>query len=186
MSYEQPATLVSSPPEPEKVKKILLLDADPTSRDNRAKAIRDRGAQVDCAGGGDEARALWKPGCYELVLIEFRSAGVEADDFYHYARLTSRKQRFGFYLEGPPYLTLSHQQYESSRVPADCEPAGRLSALAEGADGKHQTGLPEAAKRIATVRRLTRPGTTEGGAPLRGTSVSAAMKIASRVLGGGA
>jgi CheY-like chemotaxis protein len=185
MSYEQPEPLVKPSPEPEQVKRILLLDADSTSRDNRAKAIRDRGAHVDCAADGVEARALWSPGSHELVLIEFRSAGVEADDFYQYARTASPKQKFGFYLEGPPYLTLSHQQYESSRAAAHCAPAGGSSALAEGKDGKYQTGLPETAKRIATVRRLTRPGITDSGARLRGAPVSAAMRIASRVLGGG-
>jgi CheY-like chemotaxis protein len=184
MPDEQPENLVKPLPEAEQVKKILLLDSDPTSCDHRAKAIRDRGAHVDCAGDGPQARALWHPGSHELVLIDFRSAGVQADDFYQYARGANRKQKFGFYLDKPPYLTLSYQQYESARAAESSTPTAASAARAENDKANYETGLPEAAKRIATVRRLTRPATSAGGTRLRGTPVSAAMRIASRILGG--
>lgn len=99
-----------------------------------------------------------------------------------------KKQKFGFYVDGPPYLRMSQRQGESTRGQTDCLPTEGLPIPEEikSEDGRFQTGLPEAARRIAAVRRLTRPGTTDAGARLRGTSVSEAMKIANRVLGGGA
>jgi hypothetical protein len=163
--------------------RILLLDANDARRDNRTKALRDRGVQVDCAGNAEHARTLWKPGSHEIVLIEFRNAGEEIHDFHRYACNMRKKQKFGFYVGDPPYLTRSHRQCESVM---EGSPIRDSSALAEslGEDGSYRTGLHEAARRIATVRRLTRPATTNSNAPSRGASVSDAMRIANRVLGG--
>jgi hypothetical protein len=188
MQNENPEFPLKPPEQYADDRRILLLDANDTSRDNRTKALRDRGAHVDCAGSGDHARTLWEPGLHEIVLIEFRNAGEEIHAFYRYACHTRKKQKFGFYVGGPPYLTRSHRQYEAAGANMGGSPVEGLSALAEidCADGKFQTGLREAARRIATVRRLTRPGPAYGDAQqqLRGASVSAAMRIATRVLGG--
>jgi len=167
-------------------RRILLLDANSNSREARTKALRDRGAQVDCAAGAEDARIVWKPGSHEVVLIEFRNAGEEIHDFYRYARLNSRKQKFGFYVDGPPYLTRSRRPCESDTAIMGCSPPEALSASAnlEFEDGTYQTGLREAARRIATVRRLTRPGAAHSGGQLRGIPAVDAMKIANRVLSG--
>lgn len=164
-------------------RKILLLDANPASRESRAKALRDRGAHVDCAAAAEDARTAWKPGSHEIVLIEFRNAGEEIRDFYRFARVNGRKQKFGFYLAESPYLTSSHRQCE---VAVDCA-RGPLSVprKPECEDDNCQTGLREAARRIATVRRLTRPGASSAEKQLRGIPASEAMRIASRVLAGG-
>jgi hypothetical protein len=185
MANEEPKYSLNSQPIADN-RRILLLDANSNSRGARTKALRDRGAHVDCVAGAEDARTVWKPGSHEIVLIDFRNAGEEMRDFYRYACVKGRKQKFGFYVDGPPYVTRSHSRCEPASATIDCSPPGELAAFAqlECEDDNFQTGLREAARRIATVRRLTRPGAASGGAQLRGIPASEAMRIASRVLGG--
>jgi len=103
-------------------RRVLLLDANSTSREARAKALRDRGMQVDCVGGSQDARMFWRPGAYEIVLIDFQTAGDDGRDFYRYAASNARKQKFGFYMNGAPYLTSSHRQCEAAATAAVLAP----------------------------------------------------------------
>jgi CheY-like chemotaxis protein len=168
-------------------RRILLLDANSTSREARAKALRDRGVNVDCVAGSQDARMVWRPGAYEIVLIDFRTTGEDGRDFHRYAAFSARKQKFGFYMSGAPYLTSSRRQCESAAATVILEPAEAPpdAAKLEWKDGECQTGLCEAARRIATLRRLTHPGAAPEGAKSRGLPAAEAMRIASQVLDGG-
>jgi len=168
-------------------RKILLLDANRTSCEARAKALRDRGMHVDCVAGSQDARMVWKPGAYEIVLIDFRTAGEDGRDFYRYAAFAARKQKFGFYMHGAPYLTSSRRQCESAAAAGVLAPpaAPPDPPKLEWKEGECQTGLHEAARRIATLRRLTHPGGAPDGAKSRAIPAAEAMRIASQVLDGG-
>ena len=50
-------------------RKVLLVDTATSTRSLRAKALRDRGLDVVCAGGLSEGRSLWQPNAYKLVLM---------------------------------------------------------------------------------------------------------------------
>ncbi len=168
-------------------KRILLLDGNLESRNSRTKALTDRGAHVDCVGTGADARSLWKPGSHELVMIELRNAAADIEAFYAYAHAAFRNQRFGFYLTAPPYVTGSYREYEATRENEIGRSPKNASAFAGDAVPRpYQPGLPEAARQIAAIRRLVRPSAVCNVARVRPVSVSDAMKIAQRVLGGSA
>jgi hypothetical protein len=162
-------------------KVILLLDANDESREGRAKALRDRGLNVDCAATAEQARALWSPRSHELVLIEFRNASPAVHEFYHEVCLQWKRQKVGFYVNHAPHLTRSYRQCESMETPSET-PAEETpgSGQGEAGQGKTQPGLREAARQIATVRRLIHPASTPGGPELRGVPILEALKIARR------
>jgi hypothetical protein len=113
------------------------------------------------------------------VLIEFRNASLAVHEFYHEVCLQWKKQKFGFYLNHPPHLTRSYRQCEPTQTAIETPAEGAPPAGHGAADhGKTQPGLTEAARRIATVRRLIHPASTPGGQELRGVPVSEAMRIA--------
>ncbi len=160
-------------------KSILLLDANDQSRDSRAKALRDRGLDVDCAATAEQARALWTPGSHELVLIEFRNASPAVHEFYDEVRLQRKRQKFGFYVNQAPHLTRSYRQCESTPAQIEAPVTGTPPpGQGEAEHDKTQPGLREAARQIATVRRLIHPVSTPGRQELLGVPVLEAMRIA--------
>jgi hypothetical protein len=168
-------------------RRILLLDGDLERRNSRMKALTDRGAQVDGVGTGADARSLWNPGSHELVMIELRNAGADVEEFYAYAHAVFRKQRFGFYLTAQPYVTHSYVEYEATRESEAAPPPSKARAFAGDAGPRlYQVGLPEAARRIAAIRRLVSPRPAGSDPGVRAVPVSDAMKIAQRVLTGSA
>ncbi len=176
-------------------KRILLLDCDNLRREVRAKALMSRGALVDRAAETAVARTMWKPGAYDLILIDLRGADADCAAFISFVHKECVQQKVGFYMAQPPYLTASVvrcrsslQQQVLSRVEGD--PHVQVALPARSRDG---TGLAVAAQRIAESRQSARlrahePGQTqapevrEEGA--RSRSISDALKLAGRVLGG--
>jgi hypothetical protein len=162
-------------------KSILLLDANDERREGRAKGLRDRGLNVDCAATAEQARALWSPRSHELVLIEFRNASPAVHGFYLDACLQWKRQKFGFYVNHPPHLTRSYRPAEPMPTPVET-PAGETPASSQGEADRSmaQSGLREAARQIATLRRLIHPASTPGGQELRGVPILEALSIVRR------
>lgn len=159
---------------------VLLLDADPQRLQARGLAIRQRGANVTCTSTALRARALWKPGSHDLVLIEFGGAGPDFEEFHRYAAGRHATQIFGFYTSEPPYLV-----YE---VPAADAVNSLSPAVVDGdeapAAAEHQAGpgtISEASRRIAGLRTLTRPRNPERRAS-GSMSFSAAVKAAEKLM----
>lgn len=173
-------TVVDHTPSLPPKNRVLLVDASQPRRQMRASGMRLRGVVVECAGTGDEARSAWKLGSHELVLIEFRDGGADLYEFYRHVLTSSTVQKFGFYTAHSPYITSSF----SDRVDEDDEsahlPGGELqSLLHKGApSARFRGGIPEAARRIAAIRPLTHGASREAG-----TSFSAAVRRAERILG---
>jgi hypothetical protein len=90
---------------PAQKQSVLLVDADPDRQLIRATAMRERGVIVDAVHTGSEARGLWKPRFYRLLIIELSGASPDTDDFYRYVLDREPNQRFAFYSNVPPYLT---------------------------------------------------------------------------------
>jgi len=179
MATENPTCSLKAPPSSADEKCILLLDANDRSRESRAKALRDRGLNVDCAATAEQARALWSLRSHELVLIEFRNASPAVHEFYHEVCRQWKRQKFGFYVNHPPHLTRSYRQCGPTQTQLETPAEGTpLSGHAEVGHGRTQPGLREAARRIATVRRLVHPASTPGGQESRGVPVLEAMRIA--------
>jgi hypothetical protein len=158
---------------------ILLLDSDPTRLQARGLAIRQRGANVTCISTVLRARAVWKPGSHDLVLIEFGGAGPEFEEFRRYVRDRHAAQAFGFYTSEPPYLILDVPVGEAlntappASVVDDSAVPAAPPALVPGV-------IAEASRRIAGLRTLTRPRNPEQRAG--SLSFSAAVKAAERLV----
>jgi hypothetical protein len=164
-------------------KRILLLDGNLERRNSRTKALTDRGALVDGAGNGADARLLWNPGSHELVMIELRNADADIEEFYVYAHAVFRDQRFGFYLTEQPYVTGSYVEYEATRESEVAPPPSKARAFAADAKPRlYQVGLPEAARRIAAIQQLLGQRAAGNAPRVLAVSVSDAMKIAHCVL----
>jgi hypothetical protein len=122
MSEAQTTAAQPVPPvKPAQKQSVLLVDADPDRQLIRATAMRERGVIVDAVHTGSEARGLWKPRFYRLLIIELSGASPDTDDFYRYVLDREPNQRFAFYSNVPPYLTSTPPR---QRV-ADDAPEGR-------------------------------------------------------------
>src|SRR5512133_726382 len=102
---ETTATQPVPPVKPAVKQSVLLVDANPERQLIRATAMRERGVIVDAVHTGSEARGLWKPRFYRLLIIELSGASADTDDFYRYVLDREPNQRFAFYSNAPPYLT---------------------------------------------------------------------------------
>lgn len=158
---------------------VLVLDTDPSRLQARGLAIRQRGANVTCTSTALRARALWKPGSHDLVLIEFGGAGPDFEEFYRYARGRHATQIFGFYTSEPPYLVYEVPAAEAvnSLPPAVVVDA---DAPAPAASGTGHHTISEASRRIAGLRTLTRPRDSKRGSG--SMSFSAAVKAAEKLM----
>ena len=106
MSEAETTAVQPAPPvKPAPRQSVLLVDADPERQLIRATAMRERGVIVDAVHTGSEARGLWKPKFYRLLIIELSGASADTDDFYRYVLDREPNQRFAFYSNVPPYLT---------------------------------------------------------------------------------
>ena len=181
-AVSQPQHLLSHAPQ-DAAKRILLLDCDDRRRQVRAEALIERGVLVDRAAETMVARTLWKPGAYDLVLIDLRGADADCAAFIAFVQGECAHQKFGFYLAQRPYVTASI---------AECR-----SSMLRGAGAGHDSGatrtpgrtsVTEAARRIAALRqaaRLNAQPRKEPQAEVREERpASDAVKLASRLLGG--
>lgn len=105
-AVSQPQRLLSHAPQ-DAAKRILLLDCDDRRRHVRAEALIERGVLVDRAAETMVARTLWKPGAYDLVLIDLRGADADCAAFIAYVQGKCAHQKFAFYLAQRPYVTAS-------------------------------------------------------------------------------
>ena len=177
---------------PEVARRVLLLDCNDRRRKTRADALIKRGAMVDSAAETIAARILWKPGAYDLLLIDLRGVDADCTAFISFVLRAYGTQRFGYYMEQPPYVTASasecrsSMQQKTSPDPADPRPQSVGTADRGG------NNLSVAARQIAAFKqgvriRLEAQVAQEPPdlAIVETPSVSAAdaLKIASRILG---
>jgi CheY-like chemotaxis protein len=96
---------LSSPlPRPTKAKRVLLLDTSTAKRELRAEAMRKLGISVDCACDIDEARSWWRPGLYDLVLVNSDNEVERRDKFCDDVRAAVPPQQLAFLVGKPVYL----------------------------------------------------------------------------------
>lgn len=178
-------------PGPPTSRMVLLVDSVNDRQGVRAARLRSLGATVHCASNGTDARALWRPAVYALVLIEFRGADDDIDPFYWYAVSLSAAQRFGFYSSTAPYIATRVGEAARDRG-ASQRPKGRMRDLLQNPSRRRAGGdLFEAVHRIAALRRFRRPAERDRDVPRREEttgfpkpSFASAVERAERVLRG--
>lgn len=182
-AVSQPQHLLSHAPQ-DAAKRVLLLDCDDRRRHVRAEALIGRGVLVDRAAETMVARTLWKPGAYDIVLIDLRGADADCAKFIAFVQGECAHQKFGFYLAQSPYVTASAAECRRSMH--------QETPLHAGADHESDairsagsTGVGEAARRIAALRRTARLNAEARKEPLAareerfpGVSASDAAKLA--------
>lgn len=83
-------------------KKVLLVDRNQPTREVRATVLRSHGIEVHAASSLQEARFLWQPNFYDLILLDIRRhLPGEALEFYEQMKEASARERVIF-LVGPP------------------------------------------------------------------------------------
>src|SRR5258706_8517543 len=168
--------------------KILLLDSSTTRRDLRARSMKTLGIKVDCAAGLADARLLWQPGLYELVLVDLHNTSSGTQGFCKKVQAANPNQRVLFYVGSPAYLSdrpgVGSGAKQKGYGPWD----DRVDVNAEATPASRGS-ICEAAWRISAGKsmgksRTSRPPTTEelriNAEELRAISFSDAVKQAER------
>jgi DNA-binding NtrC family response regulator len=71
-------------------KKVLLIDRCQATREARTAVLQSRGLEVRAAESLSDARFLWQPNQYDLVLLDVRRyLPGQAMEFYEQVRATS-------------------------------------------------------------------------------------------------
>lgn len=136
-------------------RKVLLVDTATSTRGLRAKALRDRGLDVVCAGGLTEGRTLWQPNAYKLVLMHICNDAFHAAEFRDEIRHDSPEQLVAFFVGRPQFLasTPGPDGLEIERDHREGWTAMVAAILANGCKSiENRGGILEAAMRISAAR----------------------------------
>lgn len=98
--------------------KVLLVDTKGIRRKLRVNALTGRGVEVVCAHDITDARSLWHPGVYNLVLVDHRHDPASAVEFCDEIKATVGGQLTAFLVGKSEYLAASPR----ARVSSDAEP----------------------------------------------------------------
>lgn len=139
-----------------KKKRVLLVDTSHAKRDLRAEVLRKRGMYVDSAADMAEARSWWRPGLYDLVLINMKRGKGQRDKFCDDLRSATPQQRLAFLVGQPEYLVdLPNADQELLMESEEGQPAidgGSGTFSIDGTDSTQRWGILEASRRISTAR----------------------------------
>lgn len=87
--------------------KILLVSANGPRRNLRGNVLRRHGFEVTCAAHIADARLLWHPAAYNLVLLDTKHDVAGAIEFCREMRETEPGQLIAFLVGKPEYLASS-------------------------------------------------------------------------------
>jgi CheY-like chemotaxis protein len=138
-------------------KKILLVHAVGPHRTLRVSVMRRRGFDVVCAADCEEARLLWHPGSYDLVLLDGKHDAAANQELCRELKSSSPRDKVAFLVGKPEFL--------ASR-PADNGAHGETTSpryqqafhalIAEASELlPHRHGFIEAVWRMRMVRSVT-------------------------------
>ena len=90
------------------VKKLVLMVVTRSPKNNlRANVLRKHGLDVVCANHIGDARMMWHPDTYDLVLFDLRHENGAAEELCRDMRADSPEQRIAFLVGKPEYLASS-------------------------------------------------------------------------------
>jgi CheY-like chemotaxis protein len=144
-----------TPPTPAK-KRVLLIDASHAKRDLRAEVLRKLGIDVDSAADIAEARSWWRPGLYDLVLINMEKGQGQRDKFCDDLRTATPSQRLAFLVGQPEYLAGSPNADEELAPENGNEQSAvgnaKGTVRVDPVDMPQRWGILEASRRISAAR----------------------------------
>ena len=137
-------------------KKILLVVANLANRNLRASVLRKRGMDVVCTGAVSDARMLWHPSTYDLVLFDIRRDNSGAVELSRDMKAEDPAQRVAF-LVGKPGILAAMPAYDDGfeeDTPTDCEQNVR-QLMANACEAlPRRGGFLEARWRMALARSV--------------------------------
>ena len=144
--------------DPEKKKRVLLLDASRPKRDLRAETMRKLGIEVDCAADIAEARCWWRADFYDLVLINLHDGIAPRDRFCDDMRKATPGQQIMFLVGKPEYLALvpnadADSLLQDSATELVSETKGDI--FDDASKQSERWGILEACRKISAVRHLS-------------------------------
>ena len=86
-------------------KRALLVIGNALRRKLRARAFREAGIEVVCAEHIGEARELWHPAVFDLVVIDTKLHNQDATSLCAVIRAEAPKQRIAWFVGKPDYLS---------------------------------------------------------------------------------
>jgi CheY-like chemotaxis protein len=138
-----------------KTPRALLVDQSDETRELRAEVMRKVGIEVDCAADLTEARSMWRPDLYSLVLMNVADKLGDRERFCQRLRTAVPAQQMAFLVGAPDYLAAN---------PTDTFPAtagvndtvamgnARTETPLTGTSTQQRWGILEASQRISEVR----------------------------------
>lgn len=90
---------------PTGTKNVLVIDSNQAMQELRAGVLRSRGVHVHMAKSVIEAKVLWVPDFFDLVLLDVRQRSEEAVAFWRTIRREHPRQRMRFLIGPPTYLS---------------------------------------------------------------------------------
>jgi CheY-like chemotaxis protein len=117
---------------PTPTKNVLIIDSNEAMQTLRARVLRSRGVHVHTAKTVTEARLLWVPDFFDLVLLDVRQKSREAVEFWRTIRRQHPRQRIRFLVGPPMYLspTCADEVLARDEVPKEGVQRLRLLAVA--------------------------------------------------------
>jgi len=85
-------------------RKVLLVHSIGPHRDLRASIMRKRGCEVVCADDCDEARLLWQPAVYDLVLMDGKHDAVAHEELCRDMKTAHPREKVAFLVDKPELL----------------------------------------------------------------------------------
>lgn len=92
-------------------KRALLVIGNASRRKLRARAFREAGIEVVCAEHIGEARELWHPAVFDLVVIDTKLHNQDATSLCAIIRAEAPKQRIAWFVGKPDYLSATPLPY---------------------------------------------------------------------------
>lgn len=86
-------------------KNVLIIDGNEVMQKLRARVLRSRGVHVHTAKSVTEAKLLWVPDFFDLILLDVRQRSKEAVEFWRTIRRQHPRQRISFLVGPPAYLS---------------------------------------------------------------------------------
>ena len=113
-------------------KNVLIIDSNEAMQTLRARVLRSRGVHVHTAKTVTEARLLWVPDFFDLVLLDVRQRSKEAVQLWRMIRRQHPGQRIRFLVGPPMYLspTCADEVLARDEVPKEGVQRLRLLAVA--------------------------------------------------------
>jgi len=114
---------------PMATKNVLIIDGNEAMQNMRASVLRSHGVHVHLAKSVSEAKLLWVPDFFDLVLLDMRQRSKEAVAFWRTIRREHPRQRISFLVGPPTYLspTCADQVIARDKVPQNWMQRLRMS-----------------------------------------------------------